>query len=99
MAATAQRQDFSRGAASRAGPDSRAWPENRGSGANGAASGFGAGDVAQMAKALGWFRLGLGLPQRAAPRQVAQVIGLPGDNHEGLVRLCQIEAPCVLLRR
>jgi len=43
---------------------------------------MGAEDVAQMAKALGWFSLGLGLAQVAMPRQVANLIGLPGDEDD-----------------
>jgi uncharacterized membrane protein len=38
--------------------------------------------MAQMAKGLGWFSLGLGLAQLIAPRQVANMIGLPGDDDE-----------------
>jgi len=38
-----------------------------------------------MSKALGWFSLGLGLTQLVAPRQVANAIGLPGDENEQAV--------------
>lgn len=90
MAATPQRQYSNWGAAGRADLDDRAWSDrewsqNGRSGANGVSPGSGAGDVAQMAKALGWFSLGLGLAQLAAPRQVANLIGLPGDDDEQTV--------------
>ena len=38
------------------------------------------GDTERLARALGWFSLGLGLAQIAAPRRVANLIGLPGDE-------------------
>ncbi len=82
MAATPNRHDSSWGTAGRADFGYREWSENGGSGTNGASPGLGTGDIAQMAKALGWFSLGLGLAQVAAPRQVAQLIGLPGDEED-----------------
>lgn len=81
MAATPQRQDSNERSASRAAFEDREWSDSRQSG-NGALAGFGASDIAQMAKGLGWFSLGLGLTQLVAPRQVANLIGLPGDDDE-----------------
>src|SRR5215216_3828329 len=46
------------------------------------------GDMERLARALGWFSLGLGFAQLAAPRQVANLIGLPGD--EGDQRLMRL---------
>ncbi len=82
MAATTTRQDSSWGTAGRADFGSREWSENGGSGTNGASAGLETGDVAQIAKALGWFSVGLGLAQLAIPRQVANLIGLPGDEDD-----------------
>src|SRR6187401_1002787 len=82
MVATPTRQDSSWSAAGRADFNVREWSEDGASGTNGASPGLGAGDVAQMAKALGWFSLGLGLAQLAVPRQVANLIGLPGDEDD-----------------
>ena len=43
-------------------------------------------DGRTMARALGWFSIGLGLLELAAPRQVTDFLGLEED-HENLVRL------------
>src|SRR5215210_1970207 len=40
------------------------------------------GGMEPLARALGWFSLGLGFAQLAAPRQVANLIGLPGDEDD-----------------
>ena len=40
------------------------------------------GDTERLARALGWFSLGLGLAQLAAPAKVAQLIGRPGDEDD-----------------
>ena len=82
MAATLQRQDSNRSTASRADFDQGEWSGNRTSGNSGIDVEFGVGDMAQMAKGLGWFSLGLGVAQLVAPRQVANMIGLPGDDDE-----------------
>ena len=82
MAATPNRQDSSWGTTGRADFGYREWSENGGSGTNGASPGSGAGDIAQMAKVLGWFSLGLGLAQIAAPARVARLIGRPGDEDD-----------------
>src|SRR5690349_17961012 len=82
MAATPQRHDSNERSASRAAFDDRAWFDSRQSGIRGVVAGFGPSDMTQMVKALGWFSLGLGLTQLIAPRQVAQMIGLPGDDDE-----------------
>jgi len=37
-----------------------------------------------MARALGWFSLGLGITELLAPRRITQALGMEG--HEGLVR-------------
>ena len=42
----------------------------------------------RLARAVGWFSLGLGLPQAAAPRDFAQAIGVSGDaDSRAVVRL------------
>jgi uncharacterized membrane protein len=38
------------------------------------------GDPVQRARGLGWFSLGLGLAQLAAPRRVSRLIGVPDDD-------------------
>ncbi len=38
------------------------------------------GDGEGLAQALGWFSIGLGLAQVAAPREIARFIGLSGDD-------------------
>jgi uncharacterized membrane protein len=43
-------------------------------------------DEEQLARGLGWFSIGLGLAELLAPRGVAKVAGLRGDN-TGLIRL------------
>jgi uncharacterized membrane protein len=44
-------------------------------------------DPAQLATGLGWFSIGLGLAQLAAPRQVAQLIGVEDtDESQSLLR-------------
>ena len=40
------------------------------------------GGIEPLARALGWFSLGLGFAQLAAPRRVANLIGLPGDEDD-----------------
>jgi uncharacterized membrane protein len=40
------------------------------------------GDPGRLARGLGWFSLGLGLTQLAAPRGVARMIGLRGDDED-----------------
>ena len=40
------------------------------------------GGMEPLARALGWFSLGLGLAQLAAPAKMAQMIGLPGDEDD-----------------
>src|SRR4051812_46266819 len=45
-------------------------------------SSLGASD--RMARALGWFSLGLGITELLAPRRITQALGMEG--HEGLVR-------------
>jgi uncharacterized membrane protein len=42
-------------------------------------------DEQQLARGLGWFSVGLGLMEVAAPRRLAQSLGL--DGHHGLLRL------------
>lgn len=42
-------------------------------------------DEKQMAKSLGWFSIGLGLAEVAAPRKVADMVGL--DGRHGIVQL------------
>lgn len=44
-------------------------------------------DQRQLARALGWFSVGLGLVQVFAPRSLGRFIGA-GDNHAALMRLC-----------
>src|SRR5262245_7548589 len=39
----------------------------------------------KMARGLGWFSIGLGLVEIAAPRSLAKLIGVRGD-HSGLLR-------------
>jgi hypothetical protein len=85
MAATPQRQDSSWGTASHADFGDRERSENGRLGSSATATGLGAGEIAQLAKALGWFSLGLGFAQLAAPRQVANVIGLAGDDTQQTV--------------
>lgn len=41
---------------------------------------MGDGNTDQLARALGWFSIGLGLAQIAAPRAVAQLIGISADR-------------------
>lgn len=42
----------------------------------------------RLARALGWFSIGLGLPQLAAPQMVARLIGVGGDgDSRALMRL------------
>jgi uncharacterized membrane protein len=60
----------------------REWSGNGTNGTNGDAPGPGAGNIEPLARALGWFSLGLGFAQLAAPRQVANLIGLPGDEDD-----------------
>lgn len=72
MAATPSRQEHD-------GNASREWVGN---GANGGRSSTAPGDIEQVARALGWFSIGLGLAQLAAPRRVAQMIGLPGEEDD-----------------
>lgn len=40
----------------------------------------------QLATGLGWFSIGLGLAEIAAPRQVARLIGLPENGHTTTLR-------------
>lgn len=82
MAATPTWQRPGWGTAGRADDGFREWSEDGGAGRNGSSPGLAAGDVAQMAKALGWFSLGLGLAQVAMPRQVSTLIGLRGDEDD-----------------
>src|SRR4029453_16025077 len=86
MAATPNRQDSSWSTAGRADFGYREWSENGGSGTNGASPGLRTGDIAQMAKALGWLSLRLGLAQVAAPRPVANLGGLAGNEQDQKVR-------------
>ena len=82
MVTTPARQD---GTSSTRGSDGfgrREWSGNGTNGTNGSAPGPGAGNVEPLARALGWFSLGLGFAQLAAPRQVANLIGLPGDEDD-----------------
>src|SRR4051794_13844638 len=44
-------------------------------------------DPERLARGLGWFSIGLGLAQIAAPREMAHLIGVPGDNeNQSLMR-------------
>jgi hypothetical protein len=82
MASTPQRQDSNWSTVGQADFGDSEWSDNGRSEISGTVAGSGAGGTAQMAKVLGWFSLGLGLTQLAAPRQVANMIGLPGDDNE-----------------
>lgn len=46
-------------------------------------------DQRQLARALGWFSVGLGLVQILAPRSLGRIIGA-GENHAMLMRLCGV---------
>jgi len=39
-----------------------------------------------LARTLGWFSIGLGLAEVAAPRRIEKLVGVQGD-HRGLIRL------------
>lgn len=39
-------------------------------------------DIERLARGLGWFSLGLGLAQIAAPGKVARIVGMPGDDKQ-----------------
>jgi uncharacterized membrane protein len=85
MVATPARQGGNSSPAGRDGFGTREWSENGVHTANGGGDGAsapGAGNVEPLARALGWFSLGLGLAQLAAPARVAQLIGRPGDEDD-----------------
>jgi uncharacterized membrane protein len=46
-------------------------------------------DQRQLARALGWFSVGLGVVQVLAPRSLGRFIGA-GENHAALMRLCGV---------
>ena len=49
------------------------------------------GSDPRLAKALGWFSVGLGLAEIAAPRRVARLIGVPDDpDREAILRACGV---------
>jgi len=82
MVATPTRQDNNSGPSSRDGFGMREWSGNGAQRGSDGAGGQGAGTVEPLARALGWFSLGLGFAQLAAPRRVANLIGLPGDEDD-----------------
>jgi hypothetical protein len=85
MVATPARQGGNSSPAGRDGFGTREWSGNGVHIANGGGDGAsapGAGNVESLARALGWFSLGLGLAQLAAPARVAQLIGRPGDEDD-----------------
>jgi len=64
------------------------WQQNRFSNGNGGQqSGFLDGNAQPLSKALGWFSIGLGLAQLAAPERVAEWIGIrPDEDTQAVVR-------------
>jgi uncharacterized membrane protein len=85
MVATPARQGGNRILAGRDSFGTREWSGNGVHSTNGGRDGAstpGAGNVESLARALGWFSLGLGLAQIAAPARVAQLIGRPGDEDD-----------------
>lgn len=54
---------------------------------NGLVERLGEVDQRQLARALGWFSVGLGVVQVLAPRSLGRFIGA-GENHATLMRLC-----------
>src|SRR5690242_14874743 len=53
--------------------------------ANGRANGNGRGNPETLAKAMGWFSVGLGIAEIVAPRAMSKLIGAPPKNSK-LVR-------------
>ena len=82
MVATPARQDDIGSTGSRDGFDTSEWSGNGAQQEGEGAPGSGTGNVEPLARALGWFSLGLGFAQLAAPRRVANLIGLPGDEDD-----------------
>jgi uncharacterized membrane protein len=79
MVATSARQNDYGSSGSRDDSGIREWSGNGSQRGSNGASGPTVGSVEPLARALGWFSLGLGFAQLAAPRRVANLIGLPGD--------------------
>jgi uncharacterized membrane protein len=82
MVATPTGQDRGWSTGSRDDFGTREWSENDIFATNGGAPGPATADVEPLARALGWFSLGLGLAQLAVPRRVAHLIGLPGHEDD-----------------
>ena len=72
MAKGSRPSDFGSRAATRGGSTGRA--------ANGTAGHGGGGRGDALANALGWFSIGLGVAQLAAPRRMARLVGASGDE-------------------